>query len=58
MKHEKPGDFVPECAPTFTLDRQIAAAKAGMTAERWQQLQREWSDHWTDDKPPVIEGEK
>jgi hypothetical protein len=32
----------PEHTPTFTLDRQIAAARDGMGKDRWQQLQKEW----------------
>ena len=32
-----------ECAPTFTLDRQIEQARREMGEARWQQLQAEWS---------------
>lgn len=33
---------VPECTPTFTLERQIAAARKEMGEARWQQLTAEW----------------
>jgi hypothetical protein len=31
-----------ECEPTYSLDRQIAQARADMGEARWQQLQAEW----------------
>lgn len=33
---------VPECEPTYTLDRQIAAARAEMGEQRWAELNAEW----------------
>lgn len=35
-------DPIPECAPNFSLDRQIAQARREMGEARWAQLQREW----------------
>ena len=31
-----------ESTPTFTLDRQIAEARASMGEARWAELQKEW----------------
>lgn len=36
-------DYLFECEPSFTLDRQIAEARTEMGADRWQQLNSEWS---------------
>ena len=33
---------VQEWTPTYTLERQIAEARARMGEERWQELQEEW----------------
>jgi hypothetical protein len=33
-----------ECAPTYTLDRQIDQARADMGETKWQRLQREWEN--------------
>lgn len=33
---------LPQIEPTFTLDRQIAAARASMGEARWAELNREW----------------
>lgn len=35
--------FVPECEPTFTLERQVAQARRDMGEARWNQLQAEWN---------------
>lgn len=33
---------LPQIDPTFTLDRQITAARASMGEARWAELNREW----------------
>jgi len=33
-----------EAAPTYTLDREIARARAEMGEEKWARLNAEWSD--------------
>lgn len=35
-------EHVPNWTPTYTLDRQIAEARARMGEERWKQLNEEW----------------
>lgn len=32
-----------ECAPTFTLSRQVARARAEMGEQRWTDLNAEWN---------------
>lgn len=38
----QPAEFVPECTPTYTLDREIERAKAEMGPEKWARLNAEW----------------
>lgn len=33
---------VPECTPTYTLDRQIAEARAEMGEDEWARRNAEW----------------
>lgn len=40
--------FVPECTPTYTLERQVAEARALMGEAKWQRLMAEW------DSPPYV----
>ena len=35
---------VPEYEPSFTLDREVARARAEMGEKRWNELNAEWSD--------------
>lgn len=36
-------EALPNWAPTYTLDRKIAAARKAMGEARWQQLNEEWN---------------